>query len=137
MRSSFKVSAARSRAGSMVRMYSARNPWTPAAVSGCFLHRMRFTSPTQVSVSSSVAARSLLLGFSIAYSTRSQLNTWFVHLLAQAVENLCSDPANDYLRRREITSAAPHAANRRVVEGSGTTCNPVNWIWADSISSPA
>jgi hypothetical protein len=34
-----------------------------------------------------------LLGFSIAYSTRSQLNTWFVHLLAQAVENLCSDSA--------------------------------------------
>ena len=26
----------------------------------------------------------MLLGFSIAYSTRSQLNTWFVHLLAQA-----------------------------------------------------
>src|ERR1035438_8602959 len=56
----------------MVRVYSARNPWSPAAVSGSFLLRMRFTSPTQVSESSSVAARSLLLGFSMAYSTRSQ-----------------------------------------------------------------
>ena len=53
---------------------------------------MRFTSVTQASESRSVTAGSLLLGFSIAYSTRSQLNTWFVHLLAQAVENLCSDP---------------------------------------------
>ncbi len=41
-------------------------------VSGCFLPRMRLTSPTQVSESSSVTARSLLLGFSIAYSTRIQ-----------------------------------------------------------------
>src|ERR1039458_3029243 len=56
----------------MVRVYSARNPWTPAAVRDCFLPRMRFTSPTQVSESRSVAASSLLLGFSMAYSTRSQ-----------------------------------------------------------------
>jgi hypothetical protein len=42
---------------------SARNPWTPTAVSGSFLPRMRLTSPTQVSESSSAAARSLLLGF--------------------------------------------------------------------------
>jgi hypothetical protein len=55
---------------------------------------MRFTSPTQVSESRSVAARSLLLGFSMAYSTRSQLNTQFAHLLAQAVEHLCSDLAS-------------------------------------------
>jgi hypothetical protein len=33
---------------------------------------MRFTSPTQVPESSSVTARSLSLGFSIAYSTRSR-----------------------------------------------------------------
>ena len=49
---------------------------------------------THVSESSSVAARSLLLGFSMAYSTRSQLNTQFAHLLAQAVEHLCSDLAS-------------------------------------------
>jgi hypothetical protein len=102
--SSFKVSAARARAGSMMRVYSSRRVSTPAAGlcllhSSFFLHpssplpRMRFTSVTQVSESRSVTAGSLLLGFSIAYSTRSQLNTWFVHLLAQAVENLCSDPA--------------------------------------------
>src|ERR1035438_9370560 len=35
---------------------------------------MRFTSLTQVSESRSVAASSLLLGFSMAYSTRSQSN---------------------------------------------------------------
>ena len=54
------------RAGSRVRVYSSRNAWTPAAVSGSFLPRMRFTSPTQVSESSSVTARSKLLGFSMA-----------------------------------------------------------------------
>jgi hypothetical protein len=34
--------------------------------------RLRFTSPTQAPESSSVTARSLLLGFAIPYSTRSQ-----------------------------------------------------------------
>ena len=42
------------------------------AVSGSFLPRMCFTSATQVSESRSVAARSLLLGFSIAYSIPNQ-----------------------------------------------------------------
>ena len=71
-RSRFKVSAARARAGSMVRVYSSRNAWTPAEVSGSFLPRTRFTSPTQMSESRSVRARSLLLGFSTPYSTRNQ-----------------------------------------------------------------
>src|ERR1022692_3371245 len=35
---------ARARAGAMVRVYSSRNQWTPAAVRDCFLPRMRFTS---------------------------------------------------------------------------------------------
>ena len=63
MRSSFKVSAARARAGSMVLVYSSRNAWTPAAVSGRFLPQMRFTSPTQVLESNSVTATGLLLGW--------------------------------------------------------------------------
>ena len=37
------------------------------AVSGSFLPRMRFPSPTQVPESSSARVRSLLLGFSTAY----------------------------------------------------------------------
>lgn len=45
-RSKVRVSAARTRAGSMVRVYSSRNAWRPAEDSGCFLSRMRFTSPT-------------------------------------------------------------------------------------------
>ena len=63
MCSSFRVSAARARAGSIVRVYLSRNAWTPAAVSGSFLPRVRFTSPTQVSETSSATAKSLLLGF--------------------------------------------------------------------------
>ena len=43
-----------------------------AAVGGNFLPRMRFTSPTQVSESSSATARSLFLGFSISHSTHSK-----------------------------------------------------------------
>jgi hypothetical protein len=39
---------------------------------GCFLPRMRFASLTQVLESRSARARSLLLGFSTLYSTRSQ-----------------------------------------------------------------
>ena len=37
MLSSFTVSAARARAGSLVRVYSARDPWRPAAVSSSSL----------------------------------------------------------------------------------------------------
>jgi hypothetical protein len=37
VRSRCKVSAARARAGAMVRVCSSRNPWTPAAVRGSFL----------------------------------------------------------------------------------------------------
>jgi hypothetical protein len=32
--------------GPMVGVYSSRNPWTPVAVSGRFLPRMPFASPT-------------------------------------------------------------------------------------------
>ena len=47
-----------------------RGAW--GVVSGNFLSRMCFASPTQVSESRSVTARSLLLGFSTAYFPRNQ-----------------------------------------------------------------
>ena len=67
----FTVAAVRARAGvrASERQCVERGAW--GLVSGSFLPRMRFTSATKVSESRSVAAKSLMLGFSMAYSTRS------------------------------------------------------------------
>src|SRR5208337_3886326 len=92
--------------------------WRPAEDSGCFLPRMRFTSLTQVLESKSVRARSLLLGFSMPYSTRSQssnvrwiccwrpvrsirrrisVNSENRHLLVEAVKSAPTRAGEEYL----------------------------------------